>query len=206
MKRLSWMLAALVLILGGVKQTKAEYTISFSQVGDNVEASGSGSLDVTDLLYLTNTTISPEVNSGSAQAELGSGSSVSEYYLASGPTNFGSSGVIDASSGSGDNVGIYGAGRTVLVPVDYISGDSLSSSATWDNTTFSGLGLTAGTYTWTWGSGSDADSFEVYIPSSSPGVFGPDNPGPAIATPEPASLALFGIGAICTLGYWRRRR
>ena len=66
----------------------------------------------------------------------------------------------------------------------------LSDTATWDDTTISGLGLTPGTYTWTWGSGATADSFVINIPP----------------VPEPTTLtllgsALFGLGVV----YLRRR-
>jgi hypothetical protein len=68
------------------------------------------------------------------------------------------------------------------------------STATWDNTTISGLGLTPGTYEWTWGSvaNGNADDLKVVIPAS---------------IPEPASLTLLGLGAVGMMGYaWRRRR
>jgi hypothetical protein len=72
------------------------------------------------------------------------------------PANFGSGGFTDASSGSGDPVGPISA--VVLdVPLDYASGSTLSDSVTWDNATFSSLGVTPGTYVWTWGSGPTAD-------------------------------------------------
>ena len=39
----------------------------------------------------------------------------------------------------------------------------LSGTATWDNTTISGLTLIPGSYTWSWGSGPSLDSFTVNI-------------------------------------------
>lgn len=95
-------------------------------------------------------------------------------------------------------MGATGACDSIYVRQGYVAGDSISSSATWYNTTIRGLGLTPGTYTWTWGSGGNADSYEVVVPS--------DPPGPAIAAPEHSTLTLLGIGAVCSLGYWRRRR
>jgi hypothetical protein len=73
------------------------------------------------------------------------------------------------------------------------SGDSIHNTATWDNTTIRGLGLTPGTYIWTWGSGTTADFVEVDIPSPT-------------AVPEPSSLTLLAPGALGLLGYGIRRR
>lgn len=50
---------------------------------------------------------------------------------------------------------------------------------------------------------------EVSLPNglnASPFVYA-DNGTPAVAAPEPSTLTLLGIGAVCSLGYgWRRRR
>jgi hypothetical protein len=79
------------------------------------------------------------------------------------------------------------------VPSGYVSGNLLSSTSTWDNATFTSLGVTPGTVVWTWGSGAHADSFTLQI-------------GPTTATPEPTSLTLLGLGSLSLLGYgWRRR-
>jgi hypothetical protein len=47
--------------------------------------------------------------------------------------------------------------------VGYVSGHALADTMTFDNTTFTGLGVTPGTYEWTWGSGLTADSFTLQI-------------------------------------------
>jgi hypothetical protein len=56
-----------------------------------------------------------------------------------------------ATTGTGDIVGIGGV--QLLVPFGYVSGTVLSGSATYNNATFSSLGVTPGTYFWTWGTG-----------------------------------------------------
>ncbi|HTU89600.1 MAG TPA: PEP-CTERM sorting domain-containing protein [Gemmataceae bacterium] len=199
MKHATWILGALALLLGGVGQARAEFIITFSQVGDNVEADGSGSIDTTALTgpFGVSSVDPPRVNANQGVVALGPSPAPSQLDLFvgfSGPASFGSGTEYDASTSSGPRISIEGAAGGLFLPAGYVSGTSLSDSNTWDNTTISGLGLTTGTYTWTWGTGANADSLEVIIPSAS-------------ATPEPASLTLLGIGALCSLGYgWRRRR
>ena len=104
------------------------------------------------------------------------------YGPVTGPSSFGSGGGFYASSSSGDWVGIdqYFFPKLV-VPVGYVSGSSLSTTATWDNASFASLGLTPGTYEWNWGSGADADSLTLQI-------------GPIDPVPEPSSFLLLGVG------------
>jgi len=194
-------LTVLALLFGGVGQAKAEFTITFSQDGNNVEAVGTGTLNLTATDYAgTNYSgTSAEVNPTRAVVILESGPQAYDVQdtLGSGPSSFGTGPNVVASMGTGLPVGIVGSTEDLLVPHGYTSGDYLSSSATWDNTTISALGLMPGTYTWTWGnvSAGTADSFEVIVPS------------PATAVPEPSALTLLGIGAVSLVGYgWRRRR
>jgi hypothetical protein len=84
------------------------------------------------------------------------------------------------SSGMGDIVGIDGAIDELVVPPGYASGSILSDTSTYANTTFSMLGVTAGTYVWTWeapGAAAD-DSFTLIIPTP---------------VPEPSSLPLLTL-------------
>jgi hypothetical protein len=150
-------------------------------VGANVVATGSGTLDIKDLTFsgFDSYTFPADIQSGWGVIRTGSGSET-QYFtnMFAGPTSFGSD-MLDtfANSSSGDYVGIFPETPTgtVQVPEGYISGSSLSSTATWDNQTFDTLGVTVGTYTWTWGSGADADSFTLDIVDP---------------VPEPSSLLL----------------
>jgi len=171
----------------------AAFVVTFSQDGPNVVATGSGSLNpagltVGDSGYHLNTF----VNASHIDVSVGSPFSLdaSLYFGLTVPTPFGPGGYFPASSGT---VGIFG--NELYLPTGYTSGTPLTGSATRDNTTISGLGLTPGTYTWTWGSGANADSLTVVIPS-------------ATALPEPSSLMLAGT-ALAVGGFHlrvRRRR
>jgi hypothetical protein len=175
---------------------QAGYTVTFSQQGPNVVATGSGTLNLTGLTFDMPNVDFAAVKGSTARVVTGSPSQMSaDYYTGfSGPTSFGPGGVVFATSGLGDQVGINGTREIIGVPTGYTSGSPLSSSSTWDNTTISGLGLTPGTYEWTWGSAANgtADDFKVVIPGT--------------ATPEPASLTLLGVTAAAVLGYHLRRR
>jgi hypothetical protein len=103
--------------------------------------------------------------------------------------------VVNGSVGLGD-AGIY-------VPSGYVSGTSLSDTATWDNTTIAGLGLTGGTYTYSWdvaplvSTGAATpdsvaiDTYTVVVNASIP-------PGGGSSVPLPAGLplGLLGLGTL----------
>ena len=177
---------ALCGIIGLGSQARASYIVTFSEVGLNVVANGSGSIDTTGLtpagsFFDPTGFIIPANALEITQPENTGGQ---EWSGITGPTSFGSGGQTNASSGSGDVVGVAGAGGAVLgLPSGYVSGAPLSSTSTWDNATFASLGLTPGTYVWTWTGGTDDDSYEVVIG----------------AVPEPSPLLLTALGLALTL-------
>jgi len=83
-----------------------------------------------------------------------------------GPESFGSGSFSFPTGGSGGPAGIgtsTGFGAAVLVPLDYQSGETLTGSSTFANSTLKSLGVRTGTYTWTWGRGADQDSIVLQI-------------------------------------------
>ena len=196
---------ALSLSLAGVSH--AGYVVNVTESGGNVVATGSGTINTTDLTHVGDYSAIPYVLSGIGAIDLGidiqTRNETMLFTGISGPVSFGSGepggsfGV--ATTSTGDYVGVdggpgqfYQQSNGVVVPVDYVSGSLLNSSATWTGQTFASLGLTPGTYVWTWGNGVNADSFTLNIGAQ--------------AVPEPASILLLGMGSLTIVGYARRRR
>jgi hypothetical protein len=172
-----------------VPLAQADYIVAVVQQGNNVIATGSGTLDLAGLELnppscsfggcFTNAGINPII----ADISTGPVDEVpSRFYsgFTTGPVSFGSGGITLPSSGSGDSVAIDG--DMLSVPLDYVSENALSDNSTYDNQTFGSLGATPGTYVWTWGSGATADSFTLNIV-----------PTNIVPTPEPSSLALLAL-------------
>lgn len=174
---------------------QASYLVTVEQVGSNVVASGSGTIDLTGLTFDGGFASGPAALDPSiGYINTGPTTSVGldAYTGFTGPTSFGSGGFTGASSGTGDSVEIIGSSGTygvplLWVPSGYVSGSALSDNSTYDSATFSSLGLTPGTYEWTWGIGAN-QNFTLQIE----------------ATPEPSSLLLFASALLA--GLWLGRK
>lgn len=150
--------------------------ISFSQVNMSVQQVGSDVVVQASGTVNTNLTAISPVGGGVVGGEIDtsgyiyvSGSSTGGVIQPpnfSGPSNIGTAGYNAASAGSGDWFGIWFGISGVLVPSSYVSGQSLSGTGTYSNTSIASLGLTPGSYTWTWGSGANADSLVLTISSA----------------------------------------
>jgi hypothetical protein len=153
--------------------------LTFAQVGGNVLATGNGTLNPMSLTF-EGTVKAPAGVNPTGGLRLGNPNPTGDMYGNLPYITYGTAGLTNASSATGDYFGLFGESVTtdyLIVPTGYASGSSLSGTATCDNTTISALGMTPGTYTWTWGSGATADSLKVIIPSTS-------------AVPEPASYVV----------------
>ncbi len=207
-------LAACALVVGGTVAANASpYIVTFEQMGLNVVATGSGNIDLTGLTLSStiHPTLTAGINPPEAVVNLNSGTSDLYTGTFSGPPGgvlgpgFGPGTGIPgplfepATSATGNLVSFSLTFKSVHVFEGYVSDASLGTSTdTWDNATFTSLGLTPGTYEWTWASANgstDADqSFTIDIVAPT-------------TTPLPATLPLFasGLGALGLLG-WRRKR
>lgn len=181
-----WGAAALaVALVGGTNlfasPAQASYIVTLTEVGSNVVAIGGGTINTADLVTPNGRqTANPLMQANTGTIYTGTAGSEVDTYLVAGPARFGNGFENLANSSKGDFVGIAGAIDELLLPANYTSGAALSDSATYDNRTFSSLGVTPGSYKWNWGTGADADSFTL-------------NVGTAAAVPEPSSLLLLAL-------------
>ena len=194
----------LPLILSGIAVTSLfsiraaqGFTVTLEQVGSNVVATGSGAINLTGLTFasgglVANGSMGPSI----ALLVVADGTGLSQYTGFSGPSSFGPGiTIINASSCSGDSVGIVGPafflGASIFLPAGYVSGTALSDSSTYNSATFASLGVTPGTYVWTWGTGLPNQNFTLQIGSL--GVPPPVNDGGS--TVSLLGFALLGLAA-----------
>jgi hypothetical protein len=181
--------AALMLLAAEIARASS-FTVTLEQEGNNVVATGSGTVDLTGLSLggpLFNNDGFMHPNDG--VLDIG-GASTEDYYISiSGPVRFGSGGSTDASTYTGDPVGITAVNSWITLPTNYVSDTPLSGSATWDNATLASLEVTPGTYTWTWDNGANSYVLDIESPAT---------------VPEPSSLLL--VGTALLFGLWVARR
>jgi hypothetical protein len=179
--RLALLLIALVFACLGIRQSaQAGYIVTLQEVGSDVIATGSGAINLTGLTFLAHFHLTSAIGPQDATIRTGPTSYVDLYHTgSSGPVSFGGGATTYASSGGGNMVGIGGPLHTLIVPGGYVSGNFLSGSATYSDTTVASLGVTPGTYVWTWGNGAN-QNFTLQVP--------PPVPGPPIAITNPATL------------------
>jgi len=171
---------------------QAAVTFTFSQVGNDVVLTGSGSYNLANATLINVANLSGFVNSSSGALAVGPFGPVQLYGLSTNAGSFGTGGFVEGTPDTGQRFGLnaFAQGGYVSVFDGYVSGTALSGTTTFANQTFASLGLTPGSYTYR----IPNDSVTVVIPGAVPG-----------AVPEPATWAmmLLGFGAI---GFSVRRR
>jgi hypothetical protein len=183
--RTACLMTAALLTFGSVAapSARAAYTITFTESDGNVMESGSGSFDLTGLNRIgssfTDGLLNPRAGRFSGGLE---GQQLSLYAVPiTDPVLWGPGDFSSASSTVGDAVLFNVRGPYFGVTLSYESGQPLSESSVYNNSTFESLGLTPGTYVENWGAGATADSFTVIVAGASP-------------VPEPASWVTMLIG------------
>jgi len=170
----------------------AGYTVTISQVGGNVVAAGSGSLNLTAISpRLGISSFNPEIDSGFGYLGIGAVNNADVYLGISGPLGFGVGGTFISDSSSGPITGILAGPGVLFVPTGYVSGTPLPSTATWNGRTIASMGLTPGTHIWRWGTaGVDADSFTIIINAA---------PSTPASIPTLSTWALAGLSVMLAL-------
>jgi hypothetical protein len=182
MRQAFWAVVTVAAAMMAAGRAQAGLVIDIFQQGTDVVAEAHGTLNITGMSSDGGGSVTSAIIPSEADIAMGPvlGGDVDFYKNVTGPSSFGSGDVAFVSSGSGDAFSVGGS-PDVGVPTGFISGGSISSSDTWANSTFSGLGLTPGTYTFN-------------LPNDTITV----NIGGA-GVPEPSSLVLAGIAAIAGL-------
>ena len=165
----------------------ALFTFNVAQIGNNVEVDGNGTVDLGGLTYDTDS----GGYSGTVpnRAWLGAGIPVGSNFYDGlfGPTSFGSGDLTYATSSTGDFVFLVAYGNGIILPMNYVSGSTLTDQDVFTGASISSLGMTPGTYTYTYGAGTD--SLVVNI------------------VPEPSTWAMLGLGVVgAGVAASRRRR
>lgn len=185
----SAVIAAAFLVAQLGVRAEAGVVITVEQVGANVVTTGSGTLNLASLSGDGPTSDNAKIEPFSADVIVGITSAGIDFYRGiTGPSSFGTGGLVEATGGSGDTFGLDSI--FLIVPDGYQSGGKLFGTSYYENTTLAALGVTPGSYTWTWGTGADADFLTVNITS----------------VPEPSTLALAGVAGAIGLGAVRLRR
>ena len=173
----------------------APFSVSFVESGSNILMSYSGTLDLTGLDFVQNTT-SGSGGVGAAQGAFGIGPSgaldISLYTGAtfSYPSNFGTGGGGPSSvTGTGDYFGVFSGlypTNTLVVPTGYTSGNFIQGTTTLSGSSFTSLGINTGNYNYSWGAGA-GQSFVLTIGGA--GVTPTPTATSVTPTPTPTSGA-----------------
>jgi len=175
----------------GVHPALAGLIVSYSQVGNDVVATASGSMNLTGLTQVTSASVLNKAFLYGPNSAFGFGDGAPGSFL--GYTGFTTlpnfqtgSGFVFADSASGDSLSlnpiISGPNNGfIFLSSSYVSQSQFSSSAVFNSHTIADLGLIMGTFTYLWAS----DEVQV--------VVGAPAPQPV---PEPVTIAMFAAGLV----------
>lgn len=190
-------LAVLVLLAPIAQATP--YLVKLTQQGNKVVASGSGELDLTGLdgtIGYAGATTGSAIEPNQGLLVTGPAASLYSVYTGfSGPSSFGGGSFALGTAGTGYTVDFdaVAGNQSLAMSQGYISGTALTSGTTWNDASFSTLGLTPGKYEWKWGAGTGEQTFTLLI-------------GNAVSAPEPAVLGMFGCGLLLIGAFVELRR
>lgn len=181
----------IIALLFGISQSAhAVFTVTLSEVGTDVVATGSGTLDISGLTLSGSFTSNPRgLYPENQTIRVGSlaGGNIDFYSgFTSTPGPFGPGGFTSATSGSGELVAVNSSFLRLFD--DYVSGNSLITNNLYAASSLDSLGVSSGIYTWEW----STDSFVLDI-----------QPTPI---PEPAAAAALVGGFILGIVFFYRRR
>jgi hypothetical protein len=168
---------------------RAALTINIQQVGLDVVATASGTVNLSGLSLVTpnGSTSSAFLFPVGGYISMGTPGPSAVYSGFTTSGSLGSGGFTSASSTSGDLIAPDGGDNYLFLPHGYVSGTSISATTSWNNKTFAGLGLTEGSsLTLSWAS--DSVTVNVVTP-----------------VPEPMAAILPGFGALLVGAILRRR-
>ena len=156
---------------------QAAVTMTAIEVGGDVVFEGSGTLNLDAMsVNYPQTRRDPIVDPGITEFLVGPVDAWVTAYVPIGGIfawnerpigGLGTGGETLATSGSGDMFGFLQY-HHLTVPFNYVSGDPLEGTATYEGATFESLGLDVGTYVWSWGEDATLDSFTLVISTSTP--------------------------------------
>lgn len=177
-------------------------SITILEVSGNVVVTASGSINLSGLTFAALTGGgSAFVNpSGAVIVSSAVGFDMDSYGGNSTISNLGSGGFTSASSYSGDDFGIAGAGNEIYVRQGYVSNTPINGTITFNGTNFTTMGFTQGTYTSSWAS--DSVTIQVGLPPSptptntqTPTVTPTNTPTPT-STPQPNSIEITSVNYV----------